>query len=335
MTIKKVATMAGVSIATVSRFFNNPNQVSENTRRRVESAIQDIKYTPNRLAQNLRRGKTGLIIAVIPNMGFFTYEPMLNQLNEYAKGFGYTLLIQEVPPNTDFSLSHFQEMLQCKQADGFILFTSMECNVPTEKSSHFPIIMAGEPLPNNSTVELPSITINHYRAGRDATQYLIKLGHRDIAYLTSHPHRVSSNQRQLGYLNAMEHEKLSVFGRTVTHLEKTVSLEDKIETLLATKSRLTALLCEDDDTALCAMKIIKAKGYSVPKDISIMGFNNIRYSELSDPSLSTIEIPVAQISEQIIDTLIKIIDKHAFNIQPIILQHSLVIRDSTSPPTPQ
>lgn len=332
MTIKKVATIAGVSIATVSRFFNNPNQVSAETRVKVQAAIKRINYTPNRLAQNLRRGKTGLIIVVAPKISSPEYEPIIRQLNQTAKERSYNLLAQEAQPH-ELNLHYYQEMLRCKQADGFILLTGLpEESGKVALKEPLPIVLASEPLPKGTRINLPSININHYRAAKDATQYLISLGHKHIAFLAANPFRLSSTQHQAGFVQAMSSHGLSIFGRIINQQPKQIFVHEALEHLLGTQPRPTAIFCNDDDMALQVMHLLKEKDFSIPKDISVMGFNNIRYGELSNPPLTSVKLPGEAIADQAIELLFEMIENQSKTLRPFIFKHSLVIRQSTTPP---
>ncbi|MBX2808113.1 MAG: LacI family transcriptional regulator [Cellvibrionaceae bacterium] len=332
MSIKKVATIAGVSIATVSRFFNNPNQVSKATREKVEQAIKRINYTPNTLAQNLRRGKTGLIIAVVHKASFAAYEPIINQLNQSTRDNHYNLLVKETDRDA-INLADYQQMLRCKQADGFIVFTGLPAHsgaLAIEKP--LPIVLVCEPQPPASKINLPSIAINDYKAAKEATQYLIRLGHQHIAFAAPKHTQLTIAQRQAGFIHALTRQGLPVFGRLLTQLYQDLPLQQKLAQLLAIKPAPTAIFCADDDTAIETLHLLKQQGLKIPEDISVMGFNNIRYARITDPPLSTVALPTEAIGTQAIDTLFNLMDSPSHFSQPLILDHQLIIRQSTAPP---
>ncbi|MBX2809825.1 MAG: LacI family transcriptional regulator [Cellvibrionaceae bacterium] len=333
MSIKKVATIAGVSIATVSRFFNNPNQVSKATRERVEKAIKRINYSPNTLAQNLRRGKTGLIIAVVHKVSSAAYEPIINQLNQSTKENHYNLLVKETSKE-EINLDYYQQMLRCKQADGFIVFTGLPAQtngLPIEKP--LPIVLVCEPHCSESKINLPSIAINDYRAAKEATQYLIRLGHQHIAFAAPKHTQLTMTQRQAGFIHALTRQDLPVFGRLLAQQYEHLPLHQKLHQLLETQPAPTAIFCADDDTAIETIHLLKQKGLKVPQDISVMGFNDIRYARITDPPLTTVALPIESIGTQAIDTLFNLMDSPSHFSQPIILDHKLIIRQSTAPPS--
>lgn len=327
MSIKKVASIAGVSIATVSRFFNNPNQVSQQTREKVEAAIKRINYTPNALAQNLRRGKTGLIIAVTPKVSSPLYEAIISQLQQEAVKAGYQLLVKEAAFN-QLPLSHYQHLLRCKQADGFVLLVGLPQEAAIEPESAIPVVLACEP--NNSEQELPCIAINHTQAIFEATDYLVQQGHNNIAFIARNHEPMSVTLQQSGFHKAMRQHELSVFGRLLNKEQDKLPLKEKLQRLLNTQPRPTAIICADDDTAIETLFWAKALGLKVPEDLSLIGYSNIRYSELSDPPLTTVHQPMATIGNQAIGTLLDLIDGKPFTTTPTPINHQLIIRHSTT-----
>lgn len=332
MSIKKVATIAGVSIATVSRFFNNPNQVSQQTRQKVEQAIKCINYTPNALAQNLRRGKTGLIIVVIPQVSSPIYETILKQLTQKAKDNNYHLLVKEAEFNS-LPLDYYQQMVRCKQADGFILLAGLSDRHPIEGGKQLPIVLACEPHSlENSANQLPCITIDYQHAARDATEYLIQLGHTELAFISHNHPTLTITEQQAGFQKAMLNAGLSPSESITGASDPTLSVRQKLQKLLDTTPKISAILCSDDETAIELLHCVKTRGLKVPKDISIMGFNNVRYTEMTDPTLTTINQPMDDIGREAMDALLGLIDNKPCPTPTKKLKHSIVVRSSTSHP---
>ncbi|MEO0444107.1 MAG: LacI family DNA-binding transcriptional regulator [Pseudomonadota bacterium] len=330
MSIKKVANIAGVSIATVSRFFNNPNQVSKQTREKVEAAIKRINYTPNALAQNLRRGKTGLVIAVSPHITSPLYEDIIQQLNQSAKNNSYNLLVKEAGFNS-LPLSYYEQMIRCKQADGFVLLVGLpEHEQDIDMDVSLPIVLACEPHQLSAgRPSLPCITIDHKQATQEATDYLIHLGHQAIAFIASDHDPLTVREQQSGFQKSMLESKLSLFGRLLSNQQDNLSIERKLHRLLDTQSRPTAIICADDETAMETLHHIKSLGLKVPGDISLIGFSNIRYAEMTDPPLTTIDCPMDIIGNIAMQHLLELIDGKSVTRHLPTLEHSLIIRNST------
>ncbi len=184
--IKDVAKLAGVSIATVSRYLSDPESIKEKNRIRVEQAVTRTGYAPNTLAQNFRRGKTGLVMVVLSNVGAPFFTGVMTGISRVADSEGYSLLIREMEMNT-LSWDQYSAMVLSKQADGIILLASI-CPLTPASSTPAgrrpaPIVLGCE----NVTPELgqfPSVRIDNVKAAREGAAYLIEQGHRQIAFIS-------------------------------------------------------------------------------------------------------------------------------------------------------
>ena len=326
MSIKKVANIAGVSIATVSRFFNNPNQLSTRTREKVQAAIKQINYSPNTLAQNLRRGKTGLLIAVVPQISAPVYESILKQLHRTAKTKGYTLLVKQADLNS-LPLAYYQQMVRCKQADGFILLTGLP-NQDLPQNFQLPLVLACEPS-ISSNRNLVNLTINYQAAAQEAVNYLIHLGHREIAFTASNNQGGTIKALLHGFEQALLAASLSP-SHIAIHNNPAEQYPETLQQLLATSHPPTALFCADDDTALRTLQWVKSLGIRVPEDLSVIGFNDNRYLELTDPPLTTVSQPMDAIGAYAVDLLCDMIDGKRIGVVPPAFKHTLIIRNSTA-----
>lgn len=329
MSIKKVANIAGVSIATVSRYFNNPDKVSRRTQEKVQNAIDAINYSPNALAQNLRRGKTGLIIVVVSKISSSLYEPIIRQLNKLAREHSYNLLVKESDFNS-LPLGYFENMIRCKQSDGFIILTGLQPQSYQLPKELLPIVLACEPS-LRPDCNLPRLTINYAEAAKDATRYLIKNKHQHIAFIAQNYSSTSTLEQQRGYLEAMQEAGLQSLGRIIDMENQQLSLQKKLNLLLETNPRLTAICCADDETAIETMHWLKARGFKIPENISVIGFHNTYFSKLCDPPLTTINNPMEEMGEQAIKLLFSIINSEPLEKSPNTFNHNIVIRHSTRP----
>jgi len=334
MSIKKVAKIAGVSIATVSRYFNNPDKVSKETQKKVQHAIGKIDYSPNTLAQNVRRGKTGLIITVVPQISSSLYEPLIKTINQIANDREYSLLVKESDFNS-LSLDYFKHMIRCKQADGFIILTGLAPQIEQPSSETLPIVLACEPIAaSNHSYHLPYLAIDYFQAAKEATQHLLKSGHKQIAFIAQSYTSTSTLEQQRGYLSAIQEAGLTIPKYHSTIDSQTLSLQDKLNTLIQSAPKPTGLYCADDETAIEAMHWIKQNGLHIPQNISVIGFHNTRFSELCDPPLTTINNPMADIGEQAIKILFDIIDSNPIVAsESTYFKHHIIVRESTHPPT--
>lgn len=332
MSIKKVAKIAGVSIATVSRYFNNPDKVSKKTQEKVQHAIDQINYSPNTLAQNLRRGKTGLIIAVVPKICSLLYEPIIKKINQLASENEYSLLLKESDFNS-LSLNYFKHMIRCKQSDGFIILTGLAPQIEPASNEVWPIVLACEPAsPVNHSCNLPYLAIDYFQAAKDATLHLLKDQHKEIVFIAQDDSSTSTLEQQRGYLAAMEEASLSVPEDVLNINGDKLSLQDKLNILIQSTPKPTGIYCADDETAIEAMHWIKKNRLHIPQDISVMGFHNTRFSKLCDPPLSTVDNPMAEIGEQAIKILFDIIQSNSITAKVSSpFEHRVIVRESTHP----
>ncbi len=332
--VKEVAKEAGVSTATVSRYFNTPEQLRDKTRKKVTDAIKKTGYSMNSLARNFRRGKTNVIVVVIPSIGVPHFGDVLKGIETVARQKGFSIMIID----TQFNTMPFDKMTNTffsNQADGIILlgsFSPFKDALSRSKSSdnHPPIIVSCE----NATPDIsdfPSVRIDNESASTAATEHLISLGHQRIAYISGSLSTGVSGEREAGYRLAMEKHKLKTVEDLISDGNLTIEDGRRItRRLLNLHQRPTAILCANDEMALGSIYEIKNSGLRVPDDISVIGFDNIRYAEISDPPLTTIAQPGEEIGEKTMYQLCHIIEGVEVNSAPTIVPHQLIIRSSTA-----
>ncbi|WP_352297797.1 LacI family DNA-binding transcriptional regulator [Pseudoalteromonas sp. 20-MNA-CIBAN-0454] len=335
--VKDVAKSAGVSTATVSRYFNAPEQLRESTRNKVTAAIKMTGYSMNSLARNFRRGKSNVIVVVIPSIGVPHFGDVLKGIETVAREKGFSIMIID----TQFNTMPFDKMANTffsNQADGIILLGSVSpfkdaLSRSNSSKSHPPIIVSCE----NATPDIsnfPSVRIDNEAASTAATEHLIALGHQKIAFISGSLSSSVSGEREVGYRLAMNKHNLPTLEDLITGGNLTIEDGRRITRRLLNQSpRPTAILCANDEMALGSIYEIKNSGLKVPEDISVIGFDNIRYAEISDPPLTTIAQPGEEIGEKTMYQLCHIIEGLEVKSTPSIVPHQLIIRSSTSAPT--
>jgi LacI family repressor for deo operon, udp, cdd, tsx, nupC, and nupG len=334
--VKAVAKEAGVSTATVSRYFNTPEQLKENTRNKVTLAIKKTGYSMNSLARNFRRGKSNVIVVVIPSIGVPHFGDVLKGIETVAGEKGFSIMIID----TQFNTMPFDKMANTffsNQADGIILLGSVSpfknaLSRSNSSEKHPPIIVSCE----NATPDIsnfPSVRIDNKAASTTATEHLISLGHQEIAYISGSLSSGVSGEREAGYRLAMDKHDLETVEELISDGNLTIEDGRRItRRLLNRKKYPTAILCANDEMALGSIYEIKNSGLRVPEDISVIGFDNIRYAEISDPPLTTIAQPGEEIGEKTMYQLCHIIEGLEVDYSPTIVPHQLIIRSSTATP---
>jgi len=336
VSIKEVARIAEVSIATVSRSINNPEKVTEKTRLKVQDAIRQTGYSPNTLAQSFRRGRTNMVMVVLPSVGDPFFTGVMRGIRAAAKSRGYSVVIEETQLNT-LTADEIGAMLVSNQTDGIILLASVSpfgTVIPSAKSKrHLPIVIGCETI-SPELADFPSVHIDNIAAAKEATNYLISRGHKRIAMICGQESSLLTKDRELGYRAAMKQAKLSIDDGWVVEGDLTISGARKATRNLVNHSdRPTAIFCANDEMAIGCLHEVKSAGLRVPDDISIVGFDDIRYAEVTDPPLTTISQPAEEIGERVMYRLCRRIDApNGESSSPEIVPHKLVIRQSVAKP---
>ncbi len=334
--IKDVARIAGVSIATVSRCINDPERVRAPTRKRVEDAIRQTGYSPNTLAQNFRRGKTKVIMVVLPSVGDPFFTEVMSGIRKVATEKGYSLLINETQFNA-MTADEIGAMVVSRQADGIVLLASVSpfgTEVLSSKNNRRLPVVVGCEIVSLKTAGYPSVHIDNRIAASEATDYLIAQGHRRIAFIHGQEASLLTKDREDGYRASMTAAGLEIEEGWVTG--GNLNIRDTIEAtgrLLGHPNRPTAIFCANDEMAMGCMHAIKSAGLNVPRDVSVVGFDDVRYAEVLDPPLTTVCQPARKIGERVMYRLFRIIEEaSSVNPEPEIVPHKLVIRKSVAPP---
>ncbi len=325
--IKDIAALAGVSIATVSRTLSNPEVVSEKTRDKVNKAVASAGYKPNRMGASLRTQKSNNIVVIIPDITHPFNAVIIRTIEEEAQKLGYSVLLGDTQ-SSDSRAKEYAEFVDNGQADGIILFSHV---LPFDEGLAAkdwpPIVNSCEIV---ATDDIYKVSIDNCAAAQLATDYLISLGHKRIAAITGSQNTPSTNERLQGYKNALSESGIHydpelVFAGDYT-LESGVSAAEK---LLLRKERPSAIFCFSDDMAIGTIKVLQKNGFNIPKDISVMGFDDIRYSEFITPPLTTIRQPVEEIGRTCVRQLHRLMKgKDAQSTEDLPVQ--LIMRESTA-----
>ena len=314
--INEVALVAGVSIATVSRYINTPDQVAKKTRLKVQSAIRQTGYTPNTLAQKLRRGRSHHILVAVPSVGDPFFSAVMRGVREAARQRGYTVFIRETRQEA-LTIKEMNAILDSKQADGIVLLNNMT-------------FVAGKPGLSADPQRRPAaIHIDNVAAAATMTSFLVDHGHRRIAMIFS-GRKPSFIDRERGYRAAMQAAHLDVADELVIDAEN--SLEggrEAARSLLGLDNRPSAIFCGSDEIAIGCMHEIHRAGLRVPADISVAGFDDTRYAAVSNPPLTTIRQPAEKMGACLIEKLcLALEDDSQDDGAGEIVPHQLVVRAS-------
>ncbi len=307
VTIKDVARKAGVSISTVSRVLSPQinNYMRKQTREKVLEAIKDLDYRPDMRAQSLRGMGTRIIGLIMPDALNPFYQELAYVLEEicYKEKFG--LLVCSSKNSITRELIYI-DLLERQKVDGIILSTvglnKARLNSLTRRG--IPIVLVDRDVPY---ADVPVMFTNNYMGGCQATQYLIDLGHRKIACIAGAMNTLSSINRLKGYRDTLGKNGLGVNKKLIKEGKLTYKDGYKLmeELLRKSDAEFTAVFCLNDLVALGSMHAIQEKGKSIPYNYSIIGFDNISFSSISNPPLTTIAQPIKEIASGAFKTIKK------------------------------
>ncbi len=328
-TINDVAKLAGVSTTTVSHYLNDTRYVSDELRERVEKAINTLGYRPNSLARGLRRGESKTIGLIVPDNSNPFFAEILRTIENYGYSKGYSVILcnSDGDPQKETA---YTELLHEKQVDGIIYIATTNTVEHLQQLSRngIPIVVVDRDIALENT---DVITADNFQGGYDATRYLINLGHRRIACIAGSSRLASGEERVNGYLHALAEARIIADpGYIVRGDFRYKSGEEAMTELLTRPVKPTAVFACNDLMALGAMTALRNHHYILPDQMSLIGFDDISFTTMVSPSLTTIAQPLEDMAQLSLDLLINRIQQKAerYPAKRIVLPTELVIRES-------
>mgnify|MGYP000061573906 CR=1 FL=1 len=327
--IRDVARVAGVSTATVSRALSKPDVVSPETLETVLAAVAQTGYTINHAARNLRQQRTMSVVALVPNLANPFFSRILAGMSAVLAQAGYNLLVVDTEgPGVD---RHIVRTLDRSRADGLIVFDGLL--PPEDLRPHRlrpPLVMACEWIEG---LAAPRIRIDNAAGAGLAIAHLVRLGHRRIGHLLGPEANVLARARADGVRRELAAHGLPV--RPEWFLPGDFSLESGrrgARDWIAMAERPTAMFCASDQMACGFIAEVQRRGFRVPQDVSVVGFDNIDLVDHITPALTTIRQPRWSIGETAARVMISLMADAAAQPCDTVLPVELIERDSTSAP---
>lgn len=331
-TIEDVAAIAGVSIATVSRAINEPTKVADETRRRVNEAIARTGYTTNAMARSLRMRRSNMILILAPDVGDPNFSNILVGLETEASKRGYGVLIGNTQNDPERE-SDYLRVISSNQADGLILLTGhlpFGHAQPGQETRLPPMVAVNEPVPNS---DIPFVGVDNFEGSRLAAEHLISQGHRRIAFIGRSSSRAVNQLRERGYHAALEGAGIAIDPLLILDGDGTTeSGRQATEHMFVRDVLPTAFLCINDATALGVIIALTARRYDLPRQFSVMGFDDISFASFVTPSLTTMKQPRLRIGEAAMDMLLGLLEGNRPDRNSILLRSELIVRNSVAPP---
>ncbi len=334
VSIKDVARIAGVSVATVSRTLSKPDKVAESTREKVMAAVAESGYVANVMASNFRRRKSQTIVVLVPDIANQFYSSIVQEIELVARQQGYQILLGETQQEAGIEQA-YSALVSQRMADGIItLGMQIPFEVdPRRKSADEkwpPLVMVGE---YTGKIPLPRVGIDNVQAAADATQHLVDLGHEHIAFIGGPKDFTLCKERLKGFRKVLRKAGLEAPARHVQFGEfKLASGYQTVKAVLESGSLPSALFCANDEIAVGALKALRETKLKVPRDISIIGFDDLDIADYCSPPLTTIRQPRREMGGEAMKLMLRILDGTAVPEERITLSHQLIVRESTTRP---
>lgn len=327
VTIKDVARAANVSVATVSRVLNKKSNVSDEAIEAVNKAVETLGYSPNFLGRDLRKSETRRILAIIASTEQTFYSEVLRGMEETASAKGYDVLIATTRDDPKHEL-HLLGMLFSRSVDGAVLLgPKLDAETISSLAKNHNIAMCLERLENCNVL---TVTIDNVKAGKDAVNYLIAKGRKRIGLITTELRSQSSIDRELGYKealaeNGIEYDESLVYYGTYEAESGTKGCEY----LLGIDNPPDAIFSISDMIAIGAMNYALSKNIDIGKDLLFFGFDDILYSHIFVPHLSTVQQPCFLQGKLVVEKLIENMKAETPDMSLYKLPHSLILRETT------
>lgn len=331
-TIYDVAKIAGVSPSTISRAMNTPGIVAEETRQKVMSAVKELTYIPNMMAANMPRKRTNYIGLIIPDITNIFFTNLVRGVQDVCENYGYSVLVVN-SDDIQEKESSYLKLLYSRRVDGVILTTAgyrEEEEFPKEELlllKKMNIVLIDREINGMTT---PIVKVNNFGGAYSAVKYLLAMGHKKIMYLAGIKKTKTNQEREKGYLTALREvqinwkNELAADFRLDTAFQKIVQYWSQLKN---SDDLPTAIFSANDLMAIGALKAFAQLKLRVPEDISIIGFDNISFSDCTYPPLTTIAQPTYLMGQKAVETLLKVINKQKIK-KSIELETELIERDS-------
>ncbi|MDW6004700.1 substrate-binding domain-containing protein [Vibrio mangrovi] len=326
-TIKDVAKEAGVSVATVSRVLNNTANANPETRASVQKAMQKLGYRPNANARALVSQTTNTIGVLIGDVSDPFYGSMVKAIDSIAIQHGKYLLIGNGYHNASFE-REVLELLISSRCESLVVHSKALSN---EELIEFAREVPSMVLINRYIPELAErcIALDNYRGSYQATEFLIKNGHRNIGYICSNHDIEDTVHRKQGYLDAMQANHLDVDENHIEYGSPTEKGgEEAMVNLLSKNLQLSAIACYNDYMAAGAMSVLDENGITIPGEISLIGFDDGIIAKYLRPKLTTIRYPIQMMTEKAVKLALKLANKEPIEDDIRVFVPTMVRRDS-------
>jgi LacI family transcriptional regulator len=326
ITIKDIAEKAGVSYATVSRALNNRSDVSEETRMRIIELANSMGYQPNAIARSLVKRKSEIIALIVPDVSNPFFADITMAVHTAAEKAGYTTMVC----NTGWDPVKEQEKLRImveQRVDGIILKPTAFLRPGALEALNVPVVLFWHAMED----DLSYIEVDHEAGSRLAVRHLVERGYKRIAFVGGQETSPSNQIRLLAYQQTLQESGLQVESDLISYGGFGIeSGYNRLAALMRLQNPPDAVFCGNDIIALGALHYARDNGIEVPKQLALIGFDDISYASLPQIGLSTVSQPRTKLGEQAFDALMREIEIFpARSRQRLLVEPELIVRSTT------
>lgn len=331
--MKEIAKIAGVSLGTVSHVLNGSAVVREPLRKRVMDAVDALGYQPSQLARGLRRDKTNMIGMIIPDVTNPFFPAVVRGAEDVAFENGYRLVLCNTDNDHAKEIAHLNE-LRTYLPSGLIVIPSNFSDLTAQAESYRrsgTAVVCVDRLPKDWNGD--TVTANNERGAYEATNYLLRQGHTQLAIITGPRHLTNAQDRLKGFRRALHEKKIHIGPEYVQE----ASFDQhgghaKTMLLLRMIPRPTVIFAGNDMIAFGALLAFRDARLHCPDDISLIGFDNLDLAEMTSPPLSSVSQPGYQMGTTAARMLIERVRGDHGPAKHVVIETALKVRDSVAPP---
>lgn len=333
ITLKDIAKILGISVATVSRVLNDKPDVSELTRYKVKKLIKAYNYKPNTLAIKFRQHKSGIIGVIVPRLPHYFFSMVFSGILNVANRKGYSIMLYET--NNDFEKEiEYIDILMNNNVDGLLISLSKTTSdfdhLQKIKEEKIPIVLFDNVSEYfNGTKVIVDDTYGAFKA----VEHLIKSGRKKIAHIKGNKTSLVAKKRLDGYINALQKYEFQIENSIILEC---IKVNDE-EGYSLTKQLLSlpennlpdAIFVVTDEVAVGVIKALKEANKKIPDEIAVVGFSDSVVAKVTEPQLTTVQQPGVEMGKRAVEILINKIEKGEDRVFTEVLNTQLIIRGSS------
>jgi len=326
-TYEKIATKANVSLATISRAMNNPIHVKKETKDKVLNAMQELGMDCS-VIENMKQVENNLIIFNIPSLNNPFYSEIINGARDCANKNRYSLLISEEIIK-ERNINSFIDMIKTSHAAGLITTNIIPSNLLEKINDIIPVTQCCE---YNDKLKLPYVSIDDIQASKNVVDYLLSLKREKIAFLNGPLKYKYARERLIGYKDSLVCANIELDETLICEIPE-INYDIALATchqLLNSNKKVDAIFAASDIYAIAAIKAIKQTNLKIPRDIAVVGFDNIPLTYMTSPTITTVNQPKYQLGIYSCSMLIQHINKDISPIESMKLDTEIIIRESSA-----